>query len=74
MIKMHGFQAFHDPRLITGVRTVAEFLDNCVDGLFPGELGATALLLLIIALHVVADFLENCPDAPLLAGAQRGRK
>ncbi|MBB6351252.1 hypothetical protein FHU36_007835 [Nonomuraea muscovyensis] len=66
--------AHHDPRLITGVRTVAEFLDNFADGLFPGQMGATALLLLIIALHVVADFLENSPGAPLLSGTRLGRK
>nr|WP_055504931.1 hypothetical protein [Nonomuraea pusilla] len=49
-------------RLITAIRTAAELLDNCTDGLISGALTATVLLLMIVALHATADALENCPD------------
>ncbi|MEO3871317.1 hypothetical protein ABGB18_21095 [Nonomuraea sp. B12E4] len=52
----------HHSRLIAFVRTLAELLDNCTDGLISSALAATALLLAIIALHTLADALENCPD------------
>lgn len=59
---MIGLEDARLSRLITVIRTVAELLDNCTDGLTSSALAATVLLLVIIALHAVADGLENCPD------------
>ncbi|TDD22258.1 hypothetical protein [Nonomuraea diastatica] len=61
-------------RLVAVIRTVAELLDNCTDGLVSSVIAATMLLLVIIALHGVADALESCPDVltlytPRLKGA-----
>ncbi|MEV4112391.1 hypothetical protein [Nonomuraea sp. NPDC049695] len=59
---MTGLQSAHHARLITAIRTLAELLDNCTDGLISGALAATVLLLVIVALHATADALETCPD------------
>lgn len=49
-------------RLVAIIRTLAELLDNCTDGLINSVLAATALVLAVVALHALADALENCPD------------
>ncbi|TDB97423.1 hypothetical protein E1267_39840 [Nonomuraea longispora] len=60
---MIGLDNAHHTRLITAIRTLAELLDNCADGLVSGVIAATVLLLVIIALHAMADLLETCPEA-----------
>ncbi|MEV0383395.1 hypothetical protein [Nonomuraea sp. NPDC050643] len=57
-------------RLITIIRTVAELLDNCADGLVSTVVAATVLLLVVVALHGMADALETCPDVLTLCTAR----
>lgn len=61
-------------RLIAIIRTLAELLDNCTDGLAFTVLATTVLLLLIIMLHAVADALETCPDLLTICTARLGRR
>ncbi|MEV4371314.1 hypothetical protein AB0J71_29875 [Nonomuraea sp. NPDC049637] len=70
---MTGVESAHHDRLITVIRTVAELLDNCTDGLVSDVLAATVLLLAVIALHAAADALETCPDVLTLCTARLGR-
>ena len=58
---MFGFENEHHSRLITGLRTGAELLDNCTDGLSTGQLATTLIFLLVVALHGLAELLEHCP-------------
>ena len=70
---MNNFESLQHSRLITVIRTLADVLDNCTDGL-SSQFAATALLLLMITLYAVADLLENCPDSLTLYAARLGRK
>lgn len=58
---MIGLASTSHGRLTTGIRLLADCLDNLPDGWLP-ELAATVLLLVGVALHVAADLLESCPD------------
>ena len=71
---MVGFESAHHSRLITGLRTGAELLDNCTDGISTGQLVTTVILLLIVALHATAELLETCPDVLSIPRTRFGRK